>query len=191
MSSPLSDDARVRAADLFEAHAGALCHQLQRRFPHLDSDVIADAVTGAILQLALEPQRFDPAKGSIRPFLWGIARRLLSTHRRGEQRRRAREQKKVAGAVTDRSWAANSSLKVLSDQEEARRLREQLACTPEEEAVLMLMLDGVKELGRYVEALGIAHLPPAEQERRVQKVQARLRQRMARLRRLHEEDNTP
>src|SRR5262245_12978929 len=102
MSQPIPPpDARTRAADLYVQHARPLGRLLARDFPNTDPQLIADAAVDAVLDLARNPDRFDPDRGSVRGWLFGAARRVLAKLIRGEQRRRRREREKSNTAVTD------------------------------------------------------------------------------------------
>lgn len=73
-------DARV----VYEENVGAIHAYIARRIGRDEAaDVVAD-----VFRVAIENLRsFDPSKGQIRPWLFGIAANRLRSHRRAEQRR--------------------------------------------------------------------------------------------------------
>ena len=73
-------DARL----VYEENVGAIHAYIARRIGRDDAaDVVADVFRMAIENL----DSFDPARGQIRPWLFGIAANRLRTHWRAEQRR--------------------------------------------------------------------------------------------------------
>jgi DNA-directed RNA polymerase specialized sigma24 family protein len=153
--------------------------------------MVSDAVVGAILHVSAHFERYHPGRGSLRAFLYGVARRLLGVRLRSERRRRWREQKKAAGPVTRTAAGGQSPADELADRELAERLRASLGLTPEEERVLDLWLLGEKETGVYAAALGLTDRPPEEQTEAVARTLNRLRQRLHRVRlRLRQEGET-
>jgi DNA-directed RNA polymerase specialized sigma24 family protein len=185
---PLSDDARVRAADLFETHAAAVNRALAARFPAADPQAIADATVWTILRVSIRFERYTPARGSVRSYLFGFARRRLAALLRAEHRRRQREQKKAIDPVTAAASGGQSTLEELADRDLAARLRASLNLSPEDERVLDLWLRGEVDEAAYAAALGMADRPPEEWAKPVGRALARLRQRLCRARqRLHPE----
>ncbi|GAB3148487.1 RNA polymerase sigma factor [Microbispora hainanensis] len=70
-------------ADLFDRHAPALRRYVARRLgPSLADDVVSDAFLAAFRRR----HRYDPSQPDARPWLYGIAARLIKRHRRVELR---------------------------------------------------------------------------------------------------------
>ena len=70
-------------AALFDDHYPRLHRYLSRRVgPEIGADLAQETFTEAITKR----HRFDPARGSAGPWLYGIAHTLLARHRRREQR---------------------------------------------------------------------------------------------------------
>jgi len=70
-------------ADLFDRHAPALRRYVARRLgPSLADDVVSDAFLTAFRRR----HRYDPSQPDARPWLYGIAARLIKRHRRVELR---------------------------------------------------------------------------------------------------------
>jgi RNA polymerase sigma factor (sigma-70 family) len=161
-------------------YAGAIARRLASRFPGIDPQLISDAAVRAVMWTSAHFERYDPGRGSLSGFLTAVARRILSTRLRSEQRRKEREGKKAIDPVTAAAPAAKSPLDELTDRERAERARESLNLSPEEGNVLDLWLLGEKALGVYAAALGLTDRPVEEQEREVRRVLGRLRQRIHR-----------
>jgi DNA-directed RNA polymerase specialized sigma24 family protein len=179
---PLTSDARLLAADLFEQHADAVVAWLARRFPGVDAALVHDGFVQALLDIARHPQRHEARRGSLRALLCGAARRVLIARLRAEQRRRRREDKKSADDVTRSAAAARSPLEEIAGREEAARAGAALARTEEERRILDLWLQGEADLAVHARALGIGDWPAAAQEKHLRRIHNRLRQRLHRYR---------
>jgi hypothetical protein len=68
------------------------------------------------------------------------------------------------------------------ERREATQRRELViaAATQEDEHVLTLMQQGVRETEKFAQALGILHLPPESQRRAVKRAKDRLKKRLKR-----------
>ena len=78
---------------LFDRHAGVLYRYLARRVGAQE----ADALVGEVFRIAFERRAtFDPAYESARPWLYGIATKLVAGHRRREARRLAATARSLA-----------------------------------------------------------------------------------------------
>ncbi|ACZ83554.1 RNA polymerase sigma factor [Streptosporangium roseum] len=77
--SPRDDFDRV-----FDAHFAEIHRYVARR---LDTDAADDLAAETFLVAFRERERFDAARGGVRPWLYGIATNLLARHRRSEVRR--------------------------------------------------------------------------------------------------------
>jgi DNA-directed RNA polymerase specialized sigma24 family protein len=187
----LTSDARIRAADLFAAFADLIRHRLTASFPGTDPHLIADAVVWALLRVSQHFERYDPARGSLRGYLLGFARRRLAALLLAEQRRRQREQKKALDPVTARAPGGQSLLDELADRELAERVRASLHLRPEDQGLLDLWLRGETDPRAWAAALGMTDRPPEEQAKAVERAQARLRQCLHRARgRLRQQGDT-
>ncbi len=70
-------------ADLFDRHAPAMRRYVARRLgPSLADDIVSDAFLTAFRRRS----HYDPSHPDARPWLYGIAARLISRHRRVEVR---------------------------------------------------------------------------------------------------------
>ncbi|MFI7439496.1 RNA polymerase sigma factor [Nonomuraea indica] len=73
-----------RFATVFDAHYEEIRRYVGRR---LDLDIAEDLAAETFLVAFRRRHTFDPARGDIRPWLYGIATRLVGRHRRAEVRR--------------------------------------------------------------------------------------------------------
>ncbi|NVI86934.1 RNA polymerase sigma factor [Actinomadura sp. BRA 177] len=85
-------------AEIFHRHFAAIHGYVARR---LGSDAADDIAAEVFLAAFRKRGRFDPARGSVRPWLYGIATRLIGTHRRAEGRRYRALARTPADSVQD------------------------------------------------------------------------------------------
>jgi RNA polymerase sigma-70 factor, ECF subfamily len=71
---------------LYDAYAERVWRGVARLLGPQSTDV-ADVVQETMLAAAQSAAKFDPARGSLWPWLWGIARNHLATHLRKQERR--------------------------------------------------------------------------------------------------------
>ncbi|HSI93995.1 MAG TPA: sigma-70 family RNA polymerase sigma factor [Jiangellaceae bacterium] len=95
MRAPTADEELVRA--LYEQHAGPLLAYVVRLVGG-DRQRAEDVVQETLFRAWRNPHSLEPARGSVRPWLWTVARNLVVD---GERARRVRPQE-----VTDNSVAA-------------------------------------------------------------------------------------
>jgi RNA polymerase sigma factor (sigma-70 family) len=188
---PLTAGSCTLAADLFERYSAVVRTRLGRRFPEIDPQMLCDAVVEAIVEVSRDFSRYDPERGSVERFVEGAARRKLKDLRRSAERRRRREKKKMSGPVTGGPAAARPVVEALADRDLAERARQAVALSEEERRVLDLWLNGEQDRSVYAAALGLSGAA-RDQERQVDRVLARLRQRLHRFgQRLREEGIGP
>lgn len=143
-----------RFAVVYDAYYGALHRYIAAR---LGPDASEDVAAEVFLTAFKERRRFDPSRGRIRPWLFGIATNLIGRHSRAERRRYARL---VAGegaeAVFDTGFEEQAAERIA-----AQRLRPQLGAAlaalkkPDRDVLLLIGVAGLSyaEAG---EALSIA-----------------------------------
>lgn len=93
LADPVSDDATVLAGSLRQPERFGLIYD--RHFPDIYRYIASRLGPGEADDLTAETfidafrrrASFDPARGSVRPWLFGIASRLVAQHRRAEARR--------------------------------------------------------------------------------------------------------
>ncbi|MFE9105569.1 RNA polymerase sigma factor [Actinomadura geliboluensis] len=71
-------------AEIFHRHFAAIHGYAARR---LGADAADDVAAETFLAAFRKRDRFDPERGTVRPWLFGIATRLIGSHRRAEGRR--------------------------------------------------------------------------------------------------------
>jgi RNA polymerase sigma-70 factor (ECF subfamily) len=92
-AGPVSDDAAVLAGSLrqpewfgqiYDRHFPGIYRYIESR---LGSDAADDLTAETFIDAFRRRASFDPARGAVRPWLFGIATRLVAQHRRAEARR--------------------------------------------------------------------------------------------------------
>src|SRR5215472_492203 len=161
----IAESARVPEffGGLFDRHAAAIHGYIARR---LDLDAADDLVAETFLVAFRHRARYDPGQRSARPWLYGIATRLISRHRRDELRFFR------AIARTGIDPAAGSSADPVADEgvsrADAQAVRRQLAAalpslSGEDRDALLLITEGL----RYEEAARALGIPPGTLSSRV------------------------
>jgi RNA polymerase sigma-70 factor (ECF subfamily) len=92
-ADPVSDDAAVLAGSLRQPER--FSHIYDRHFPgiyryiesRLGPDEAGDLTAETFIDAFRRRASFDPARGPVRPWLFGVATRLVAQHRRAEARR--------------------------------------------------------------------------------------------------------
>ncbi|HZU05403.1 MAG TPA: sigma factor [Chloroflexota bacterium] len=183
-------------ADLAETYLPRLVARLGRYYKNVDPQLLESAAIDAVLDLAMHPHRYDPARGRLESYLFMAARRDLLNALQRTQRRAAHERpltvidpsagnvELASPARNLRASEADDPLELLIQQEAAdprlmAAIREQ--CDEREWAVFQLMLDGEDRTAAYAQVLGITHLSPREQAQEVKRVKERLKKRARRL----------
>jgi RNA polymerase sigma-70 factor (ECF subfamily) len=90
-AAPLSDAAVIEASwrepecfgEIFHRYFQEIRRYIARR---LGTDVADDVAADTFLAAFRGRKRFDPARGAVRPWLYGIATNFVGQHLRGEQR---------------------------------------------------------------------------------------------------------
>ena len=153
------------------------------RYRRADPQAVEDAVMEAILNYVAHPRSFDPSRGkSLGGYLEFAAERDLLNTLRTEQRRR-RRQTKAAG---DAARAAHNFVELsspagnlLEKERAVRSAREReramaLLADPADRKVFELRQAGERKTTLFADALGLAHLPAAEQRRAVKRAKDRI-----------------
>jgi RNA polymerase sigma-70 factor, ECF subfamily len=127
---------------LYDAYAERLWRDVARLIG-ARADVIADVVQETFLAAARSARGFDPRRGSLWAWLWGIARKQTALHHRQQSRFGAVDRAKrwwhsLNGQTPD--WAAGTAetpAEVLAARELATLVRATLAELPAEYQVLL------------------------------------------------------
>lgn len=93
----MRDDYRARFEEIYEAYSGQILAYAARRTPDLNdaADVVAETFTVAWRRLG-----DVPSGDEARPWLYGVARRVLANQRRGAARRRRLDERLAAEFTT-------------------------------------------------------------------------------------------
>jgi hypothetical protein len=102
------------AARLYEV----LMQRLRRRFPQEDEALLEDAVTQALELLVTQPGRYDPRRGSLLSWLWGVVWR--SVHY-AERQKNLRAQLEVPQGFREKVWRQVVTLLGVRDNIYGRR----------------------------------------------------------------------
>lgn len=172
---------QVASAEVFKALQKPIAATIRSR-RSIAWDVAIDLATDAIVSYLKAPARFEPNRASLFTYLVMIADRDALNHIRDS----ATEQKNVGRVVELERSAGN----IYSESPEHRldaetimaRHRDELVTDPEDERVLLLMLEGEQETAEYARALGIDDRPELEQRRLVKQRRDKLEKRLLRLR---------
>jgi RNA polymerase sigma-70 factor (ECF subfamily) len=121
----------------------------------LDPQMAEDITSETFLRAFGQRDSFDPERGGLRAWLFGIATKLIASHRRKE----ARRYKMLARVGPDSAIDSHESQVVTSVT--AQRMRPELAralatLSPGERDVVFLVAVGELSYGEVAEALGIS-----------------------------------
>lgn len=169
-----------------------LVASLTREFSALpDPNLIVDTVTDSLFRFVQEPARYNPGRGALWNYLLMDARGDLRNAWQKERRRWKREQpfdpvahdrpdgKSNVEEAIIRKLAPDGLPEGVDMSEIIARLRAEIT-DPQDRQVVLLMADGERETEVYARVLGIDHLSPEEQRRRVKQVKDRLRNMLKR-----------
>jgi hypothetical protein len=175
----LCDGDRTASEELAELILEPLVDAISRRFPHHDEQTIWDGVVDAVLDYCARPHQFDEARRvPLDRFLHMASRHNVMNLRRGEARRRAREEiayGDVSAAVELDPTAGN-----ILQQEETRALQRQQEgmmqrlSDPRDRQILALRQQGERRTEAFAEVLGLSDLPIEAQRREVKRAKDRI-----------------
>ena len=177
-------DDPVATEEFFNIAAPDLERHLRMRFPSMavgvDPDIYLSAVYEALTDYFKNPGKYDPSRSGLMTYLRLAARRDLQ-NLLAKETRHAKGRVSLEDVEFSRSDGNDISERAAEDMD-GRRLIEELMeeMTPNERAVLSLMLEGERSSAAAAEAMGIGHLPPGEQAREVKRVKDRLKKRIQR-----------
>ncbi len=179
----------LATTDLFRHFAVSLFRRLTARYPTTDPDLVEQAVSQALLDYFVHPERYDATKRSLRGYLAMAAERdLLSLRQVRPRRTRAiREASPVElDAEARRQWEEGGDIAdAIAEDETASELWTEamsIARTDEERTVQRLRLEGERSTAANAATLGWTDLPFTEQQRRLYRIKDRLDQRWRRRR---------
>ena len=168
---------------IWQRYHAHLARRLEYRYPNMDPDLAADAVTDAIYNYVTIPEKYDPYGKSLYNYLLmcadGDIKNSLAT-----LDRRAKHHVFLSRAIGFDDVVRNISI---DDDPSANllavELRNQaraLARNPTELTLIDLLLDGVRDTLPYAQVLGLEHLTTTEQQAEVNRAKDRLRARLRR-----------
>jgi RNA polymerase sigma-70 factor (ECF subfamily) len=172
-------DAAVIAASLtepsefgaiFDRHATILFRYLVRRVGPTE----ADTLLGEVFRVAFERRAtFDPARPSARPWLYGIATRLLAAHRRREARRFHATARLLARAAPEDDLAERVA-STLDASELWPRVADGIAALPpgERDALLLFVWEELS----YEEIASALDVPVGTVRSRLNRARTRIRE---------------
>lgn len=179
----LADDPTV-SAEVCERYLTPIVKALRRKFADVakrDETLIMDAATDALLNYIEAPRKFDPERGRLFSYL------IMSAE--GDLRNALVRQRRVSEKTVDfvelqqicrnKGIGQASAERGLDSQKIWNRIH-QLVPDPTDQAVVQLLLDGVREYDAYAEAMGIMELPAQERRKEVKRVKDRLKARLKR-----------
>jgi DNA-directed RNA polymerase specialized sigma24 family protein len=159
---------------------GPIVQQTQSRFPQLDDQLVADSVVEALLDYFDRPSRFDKGTGSeLVGFLRNAAWRNAANFYRSGRRRLVREGRwavelESARVAEDPSVGRLTEKEAQSDRE--RRVAQLMALLPDkvDREVLRMRLEGQRDTAAFARAMGVDHLPIAQQRKLVKQRKDRI-----------------
>jgi DNA-directed RNA polymerase specialized sigma24 family protein len=162
----------------------SLARQLVRQFRQIDPATIEQAVIDAVWEYLKHPQAcLGDTSEAVASYLRGAARNKVLSELRRDRRRRAREElwgSQAAAEVDTNSVELSDAATTLEREEDATALKTRKAelmqalNSDTDRRLLELRLDGERKTVVFAEALGIAHLPIAEQRRIVKQNKDRI-----------------
>lgn len=175
-----SRDDPEKFAEIFDRYYPAIHRYVDRR---IGADAADDIAAETFLIAFRKRARFDPTAPSARPWLYGIATRLVSRHRRDEIRRLRALARTAAEpeAVDDRDRMADRLLAAQASPRVARVARALAALSPGQRDELMLVALADLTYEDVTQALGVSYGTVCS---RINRARTRLRAELADL---HEE----
>jgi len=150
---------------LVKAHSSALHGYFARRMPAVSEDLLAETW----LQAFAARRTFDPARGSARGWLFGVAHNVLAQH----LRRAGRKEPAPGPDVTDPWQVVDQRLDAAAM---APALRRALAELPADERELLLLISW--EQLTPTEAAAVVGIPAGTARSRLHRARGRLRDRL-------------
>lgn len=157
-----------------------LVQEVAFKFPQTDEQIIWNGVSDAVFDYCARPHQFDESRSvPLDRFLQKAAWRNVANSLRGENRRKAREEKAgqeyVASAVELDPVVGN----LLHQEENVRRQQQQARLmntlqNPKDQQIMALRLQGERRAEVFAKILGISHRPMDVQRREVKRAKDRI-----------------
>jgi len=181
----LAGDDPTAFAELAEGIYQELVRHISARAgPFADPALVEEAVGQALLDYNAFPDRYDPQRGSLRAYLVVVAHRRFLKAQQKERRRSWRNVSLTTDDGTDDILEAPDELEALIARirvAEVWPLVEQAFPDPQDRQVLLLIMNGVREMAAFAKALGITHLSEDEQTQHVNRAKNRIKKRLRRI----------
>ena len=182
-------------AELAEAVMPSLHRMLQRKFADVDPELIADAVTDAVMALILRPDAYDPHRGGFEGYLLMSAQGDLLNSLARQRRRSQREVSvdSVEHLAPDPETQMEDSIGSGDDTGDlVPDTVFHLLPGPIDRQVLQLMMDGERRTHVFARVLQVSDRPESEQRRIVKRHKDRIKKKLQRfLRRRAEGRRSP
>jgi RNA polymerase sigma-70 factor, ECF subfamily len=162
-----------RFAVIFERHAPHIQRYLARR---LDRTNVDDLVAETFLAAFGRRHRYDPARADARPWLYGIATRVLAQHRREEERGYRLRQAAVASADAGDGGHDERVTTGVAAAALRGRLAAALAELPARDRDVLLLV-AWEDLS-YDEVAAALSIPPGTVASRLNRARRRLKERL-------------
>jgi RNA polymerase sigma-70 factor (ECF subfamily) len=181
----LNGDATA-SAELVESALKPLVRNLRKRYPgRVESDMVADAVTDALMGYLRDPMLFDRSKRGLFGFLLmaadGDLRNALAKRRRRLWKEAPLDEvelERVAGKGSEEGITPEERIDLATVREKiARRFTD-----PIDRQVVELVLDGVRSTEAYAIVLGLRGLREIVQRKEVKRHKDRIKKRLKTLR---------
>ncbi len=157
-------------ADVFDAHFDAVHGYLRRRVGDVAEDLAAETFARALAGYG----SFDPARGAVRAWLFGIATNLVHDHRRSEARR-LRAYVREAGRAAPADAGADAAGRLDAAAQAGRAVVAIAGLAPADRDVLLLVAWG--ELS-YEEVAGALGVPVGTVRSRLHRARAAVRKHL-------------
>jgi RNA polymerase sigma-70 factor (ECF subfamily) len=171
---------RTASEELARQLLEPLCARVQRSYPHVDEQIVADGVIDAVLEYCAAPQHTSVRTGEeLRAQLATAAWRNVANAVRGQRRRRQREERFGRTLASADVEVGGSLGKLIDEEEEAVRHERvealmSLCADESDRRVLRLRLAGERRTEAFAQALGLENLPAPEQRRLVKRAKDRI-----------------
>lgn len=186
----LLDGSRSASSDVAGAYVEPLVRRLRRKYPNVDEHLWHTSAADALISYIKHPSAYDPARLDLEAYLFMAASRDL-LNELAKQRRHLAHAVELSAEVPERRVNEFGDPARYVEQQEAvaealaaarRPLPERVsgALTPVEASVIELIRDRVRRTSEYAAVMGITHLPPAKQRRRVNRMKDKLKKRIDR-----------
>lgn len=164
----------VVSADIFLTFMDRIAAILMRRL-RCDEDTARDSTMKVLYDYIERPERYDPGKGDLFPYLMQAARYRVLDQRRSEHA----EAQRIREFVSAVEQGSRTPKEQLEDRVEAGlTMRKLLECgylkDERDQKTLLLILQGVRSTEELAKALGLPAMPTEELRRMVKRHRDRL-----------------